>query len=166
MATEDNAKRLARLGKLMETLRELQAKTYEVAEEMNKILHGEAAMGDVLKQVEKAFSEEWKARYGTPYVWQYVKDRPHWKRLLKNAGSDEVLQRIATYFADGDDYIRRARHPFGLFVSKFNTLARQADESTLELSAPVLSDCRHQPPCISDQEHTRRKQQDVRAGAR
>lgn len=163
MAKDDTAKRLERMAKLLEKGRELTAQLHDVQEEMRKICAGESAMGDDLKVCEKVFSDEWQRHYGTPYLFAYMKDRPHWKRLLKGAKRDDVIGRVMAYFHADDDYTRRARHPFGLFVSRFNQLAPVQTEPELTLdSAPVVADCKHTPPCKSDQEHTRRKLDDLR----
>lgn len=161
MATDDATKRLDRASKLLDKLRELQAQTYEVTEELRKILGGQDALGDVLKRLEASFSAEWSRRYQTPYAWTYIKDRPHWKRLLKITSEADILARVCAYFHDEDPYISRAKHPFGLFVSRFNTLVPAAP---LTLDAPVVADCRHVPPCASDQLHTQRRTADMRAG--
>ncbi len=168
---DDTAKvlktRLDRAAKLLETLRELQAKTFEVTEELKKVIAGEDALGDVLKRVEAAFAAEYHQRYSRHYGWQYAKDRPQWKRLLKLAGEEDVRARIVAYFHEPDPYTQNARHPFGLFVSRFNQLVPHVeDPGELTLDAPTVADCRHVPPCRTDQDHTKRKLDDLRAGAR
>lgn len=154
-------RRLDRAAKLVEALRELQAKTYTVAEELQALLKGEAITGDHLRIVEGLFSDEYERRYGAKYVFQYAKDRPHWKRLIKAVGPDELCTRITAYFHEADAYRERQRHPFGLFVSQFNSLATAR---TLPALGYPVRDCQHTPPCTSDQEHTIRRTQDLKNG--
>lgn len=159
MAQSDAERKIARAMKLVEALRELQAKTYEVTEELQALLRGEAITGDHLRLVESMFSSEYERKYGSPYVFQFAKDRTQWKRLIKAVGPTELCNRISAYFHVPDPYRERAKHPFGLFVGQFNTLV-----ASPQLGYPVR-DCLHTPPCTSDQEHTMRRAQDVKSGA-
>jgi hypothetical protein len=86
------------------------------------------------------------------------------KRLVRMIGVDELKARFVRYVKNDDPFYVKARHPFGLFVSSVNTHAAQGQAAEdLELSAAAPADCRHSPPCRSDVEHTRRRQQDLRA---
>jgi hypothetical protein len=164
-ANPNDAARLARAAKLTETLRELQAKTYEITEELQKILSGQDALGDVLKRLEKAFNDEWARVYSTAYRFDFAKDRAHLKRLLKMTTEADIQARVMSYFHEADDYTRRARHPFGLFVARFNTLVPlAAPEAFLELDAAPVG-CTHVPPCASDAAHTKRRREDLRVNA-
>ena len=161
-------RRLERAAKLLDAIRELQAKTYEVTEELQALLKGEAITGDHLRLLEAAWSIEYERRYGTPYMFEFKRDRPLWKRLVKAVGPDEVHNRIVAYFHETDQYRERARHPFGLFVSQFNSLATlqrpsRPGEDLLGFEL-MARDCHHKPPCTSDAQHTRRKAEDVRRG--
>lgn len=152
-----------KLQRLYETLRELQAKSYEVTEEIGRVLNGEAGIGDILRGLEQALSATWAARHRTPYVWQYVKDRPNMKRLLKLLGGpDAIKARWLNYVRDDDPYLVKARHPFALFMSNVNRYADAGDTSELQLDADAPADCKHSPRCQSDQEHTRRRMADMR----
>lgn len=157
-------RRLERAAKLLDAIRELQAKTYEVTEELQALLKGEAITGDHLRLLESAWSTEYERRYGTPYMFEFKKDRPHWKRLIKAVGPEEICNRIVAYFHETDQYRERARHPFGLFVSQFNSLATQRVSEQLAGFELIARDCHHNPPCTSDAQHTRRKAEDVRRG--
>ena len=150
---------------LVEQLRALQAQTYEVTEEVLKILAGDVAMGDQLKEFEAHFSVLWEGRYGSAFAWQYTKDRPHTKRLIKLLGLDELKVRARVYLRDEDPFYTKCRHGFGLFVTNVNRFAAPPHVADLELAAPPVADCAHQPACRSDQEHTKRTMTDLR-GAR
>lgn len=155
--------RVARAEKLLEVAIEMHAKTFECIQEARKLLNGESTIGDGLKVVEKLFSSEWDRRYGGGHVWQYAKDRAQWKRLLKASPLDVVQARVLAYFFDADPYLTRARHPFGLFVSRFNNYATEAPAAAFQLqTAPV--GCKHDPVCESEQAHTKRITADRRAG--
>lgn len=157
---EDN--RRARAEKLLEVAIEHHAKAFDCIQEARKILNGESTIGDGLKVVEKLWGEEFNRRYASNYVWQYAKDRAQWKRLLKSSTVDVVQARVLAYFNDQDPYLTRARHPFGLFVSRFNTYATElTGELTLQ-TAPV--GCKHNPPCVSEQAHTKQIIEDRKAG--
>lgn len=163
MATEAELKRrLERAGTLLEALRELQAKTYQLTEELQSLVRGEAITGDHLRLLEGIWSDEYERRYGSKYMFDFKKDRLHWKRLLKAVGPDELVRRVTAYFHEADDYTRRAKHPFGLFVARFNSLAEA--RTTLPMSAAPVIACHHEPPCTSDAEHTRRRSEDVKRG--
>lgn len=155
---------LEKLRRLYETLRELQAKTRDVTEEIGRLLNGEAGIGEILKELEPALSATWAARHKTPYVWQYARDRSNMKRLLKILGGPEHIKaRWLNYVRDDDPYLVKARHPFALFVSNINRYADGGDPSELSFDAVAPSDCRHQPRCVSDQRHTSMRAKELRA---
>lgn len=156
MAAKDD-----RIRKLFEKLRERQAEAQEIADEILRELGGEQTLGSTLRQLEGAYSEAWQRRYGSPYMFNFAKDRAHWKRLVKLGSVDDVIARVLSYLHDDDEYLRRQRHPFGLFVARFNQYAVDAPVTELALEAPV-TDCRHTPPCRSDQEHTRKRMAEMR----
>lgn len=152
---------LKKCEKLLERLRELQAQTYAITEELLEVTGGRVTISDKLKQLEATFSTAWQARYGSPYVWQYVKDRPQLKRLLGKLELSAIALRMGAYLRDADPFLLKARHGFGLFVSQINRYAEDL-AADLQLEAPA-TDCRHTPPCHSDQEHTRKRSADLRA---
>lgn len=153
---------IAKAVRLLEALRENQAKTYAITEELIEVLAGRVGIGDKLKQLEKTFSALWEARYGSPYVWQYVKDRPQLKRLLTKLELAGIERRMANYIRDDDQFLVKARHGFGLFVSQVNRYADAGGETDLQLEVEAPLDCKHTPRCGTDQEHTRRRMSDLR----
>lgn len=160
MPLSESDRKVERLSKLVEAGVELVAKMHDVLVEMQKIAGGQVATGDTLKALEGEFSHAWQKWYGSPYVWNFAKDRAQWKRLLKMATPDDIGRRVQGYFADADAFLRKAKHPFGLFVSRFNHYADPV-RSEFHLDAPT--GCIHTPPCTSDQEHTKRRTHDMRA---
>jgi hypothetical protein len=161
MADADK-KTLEKLRKLHTALRDLQVKADDITEEIGKLLNGEEGIGEKLKGLERDLSEIWAARYGSAYVWQYVRDRPAMKRLLKNLHDDQIVGRWATYLKDNDPFYVKSRHGFGLFASQVNRFTSPDTPQELELlEAPA--DCKHIPRCLSDQDHTRRRAQENRS---
>lgn len=153
---------LKKCEKLLERLRELQAQTYAITEELLEVTGGRVTISDKLKQLEATFSTLWQARYGSPYVWHYVKDRPQLKRLLSKLELQAIATRMGNYMRCDDPFLVKARHGFGLFVNQINRYADDREYGLdLALEAPVV-DCRHVPECKSDQEHTRKRMADMR----
>lgn len=154
----ENSRASSALVKLTEKLAELHAQEGEILAEMAALLSGQPGVASLMKAFEAAFDEVWCLRYAPgrskQYLWQYVKDRPQIKRLLKTLPMEELTARVARYLANDDPFFVRARHPFGLFVSTVNQHAAES-RAPFELDAPVI-DCRHLPPCSSDQQHTSR----------
>lgn len=155
----------AKLLKLTEALRVRQTECVDLADEITRLLHGEAGIGEKLKAVEVAFALAWSERYapGNPnaYQWQYAQDRSQLKRLLKSLAVEELTRRLHEYIRDSDPFYLKARHPFRLFVSGINRYA-PASTSDLELEAPP-ADCRHTPKCSTDEHCTRKRSAEMRA---
>ena|SRR3990172_1700566 len=150
MASNGEEKALrAKLQKLVVELRETQAKTYALVEEIDALLGGAAGIGAQLKAAYLAFDAVWCSRYAPGqtgrYVWAYMKDAPQMKRLIKGIGSEELGRRMVRYLANDDAFYTKARHPFALFVASINTHA----------SAPFEG-------AESDAEHTRRRMEEMR----
>lgn len=155
---------LEKLRRLYEALRENEAKSYAIVEEMGALLNGADGIGDKLKQLEAKFNTLWSARYGIDshgYIWNYVRDRPQMKRLLKTLTVDDIGRRMENYMRDDDKYLTAARHTFGLFVSQVNRYADYQDIGASHLEAPA--DCKHSPRCASEQAHTKKRTAEMRS---
>jgi hypothetical protein len=159
MADADKAT-IEKLKKLYEALRENEAKSYELLEEIGRVLGGEPGIGALLKEAEAAFAAAWSTRYPGRYIWRYTQDRPNIKRLLKALGLEEFSARAKHYIADPDPYYLKARHSFALFVASINSHAVIGADA-LELTP--ASDCKHTPRCQSQAVCTRRSAADLRA---
>jgi hypothetical protein len=154
--------KLERVAKLLEAAQEYHEKVGEILAEATKIIRGEVGTALNLKLVAGHFEVEWEARYGARYLWAHAKDFAQIKRLLKTATAVEINGRITSYLREPDPFLSKARHPFGLFVSRFNQLTPyKSPAEDLELAAPP-TDCRHVPPCKSDQAHTKKQLADTR----
>jgi hypothetical protein len=71
--------------------------------------------------------------------------------------------RMTTYFGDRDVFIAKNRHPLNLFVSRINVYARPVSMRPEDLPDEIPADCRHDPPCRSDADHTRKRAAEMRA---
>jgi hypothetical protein len=164
--SESEKLRLEKLGKLCALLKVKQAECYEIQEEMARILGGAAGIGATLKRLQEAFDAAWCHRYAPgqtkAYVWQWAKDTTLFKRLLKNLAPEEIERRMINYLKSEDPFFAKNRHTFGLFVSSVNQFADF--DRTLHEELPPPAGCTHLPPCRSDQEHTRRRSEDMRTG--
>ena len=131
--------------------------------EINELLGGGIGIGEKLKQLYTAFDELWGHRYakGEPghYVWNFRADAPNAKRLLQLLGLEEVQRRAASYLKDDDDYLRKAKHPFLLFVRNVNNYAHEAPSTAFELAPDEgeVEGCTHEPRCLTDMQHTVRR---------
>jgi hypothetical protein len=162
------AANIAKAAKLIELAKDLLAKQHDIMLEVDELLGGRAGIGEQMKDLERAFDAAWCARYAPGqfgrYVWAYAKDRPQMKRLLRTLAIDELKLRILHYIKDDDHFYVKARHPFGLFVSSINRHTAESEPPAFALSSdarPVA--CVHVPACKSDQEHTRRRNEEMRA---
>lgn len=170
MADDTKAKAtIAKVVKLLTVLRDLDEKRAAVMAEIDTVLEGKASIGDLMREFSEHFDRLWGERYAGGqtghYIWTYAKDKPHVKRLIQTLGVEELKARAVTYLRNDDAFYARARHSFGAFVASINSHAAPA--------APVAgggddydlrpADCRHVPPCRTDQEHTKRKMSEMRS---
>lgn len=157
----------AKLVKLLGVARELQTKLTAILEEVDELLGGGAGVASQLRNFQRQFDELWCGRYARGqhgrYIWRHAMDVPNIKRLLKALGYDDLVDRAGRYIATEDDFLKRNRHPFGLFVSGINSYAGEGKATDLALDAAGPVDCRHSPRCASEQQHTKKKQTELRA---
>lgn len=150
------------LLKLITAAKDLHDKTGDLLAEMDEILGGRASIGEKLRQVETAWLAAWSSRYHSDYVFQYMKDRPQWKRLLKAFTPEELQVRMLGYIKDDDPFYVQRRHPLNVFWQAVNKYA-PVNGAEFDLEAPTVEDCRHTPRCGSDQAHTKKKMAEMRA---
>lgn len=155
-------KTINRLKRLFDAYRETHTKGGELLEEINRLLNGEQGIADKLRALEHQLSLTWEARYHSPYLWNYVRDRAQMKKLLKTLEPAEIAARWLSYLKDNDPFYVRSRHSFGFFAGNVNRFAGEAP-AELQLDVDAPADCRHTPRCSSDQEHTRKRQSELRA---
>lgn len=151
---EATKRQVERATKLVAEIEKLDLQRGELMAELSKVLHGEQAMGDVLKIAYAAFSDAWQRRYKAPYSFSFVRDAPQMKRLIKALGIEELTARMARYVRNGDPFFLKARHGFNVFVSTVNqhTVASDGDLGDLlsgDSEDPAPSDCRHTPRCAT-----------------
>ncbi len=159
--SDETAKRLEKLARLLPVARELHDKMTAVLNEIEEIFGGGVGIASKLQQVETAYKAAWSGRYHGDYVFNYQRDRAALKRVLQKLTPEDLQVRMVRYLQDDTPAVARERHPFQWFLSSVNRYA-DAGESVrdVELSAPV-ADCRHTPRCKSDQEHTRLKMREL-----
>lgn len=119
MADEAKAT-LAKLSKLHEKWFELAEQMAAINDEIKNLLAGGPGVGELLKRLQRHFSECWQVRYRGEYLFEFKKDVPNLKRLIKNLGVEEVERRMLRYLQNEDPYFMKARHSFGLFVATIN----------------------------------------------
>lgn len=145
-------RQIERATKLVTEIEKLDLQRGELMAELGKVLHGEQAMGDLLKIAYVAYIDAWQRRYKAPYSFTFVKDAPQMKRLIKALGIKELTARIDRFVRNGDPFFLKARHGFNVFVSTVNqhTVASDGDLGDLvgvDSDEPAPSDCRHTPRC-------------------
>lgn len=149
--------------KLLEVAREHMEKAELARLEAAELLGGGTGTAATMRLFVKVFDRLWCQRYAHGqtgrYIWRWAVDTPNIKRLLRTLGLPELEVRAARYLQTSDPFLDRQRHPFGLFVSGINSYAGAADApaGAFELDGAPVPDCKHTPPCQSDQEHTQRK---------
>ena len=154
----DEARRMARAGAIVEAIRVHQAQVYELTEELRVLLSGGASVAEQVQAYKKRWSEVREAvGYGFAYGFNDRVDVPHIRKFLKLFGLENLQDMMDRYHRDRDEFLLRAKHPHGLFVSGINRYgSREADV----YKAPIIN-CTHSPRCGSDQEHTRRMVEDM-----
>ena len=158
------------LVKLLERAFELAESQQAVLQEMRAIIGGELGIGAKLRLVYDGFSNAWRERYSRTvtdpkkggYVWNYAKEGPAAKRLLQKLEPEEIVARAARYIRSADAFYLESRHSFLTFASQINRFAPATTSETFDLDGGV-ADCRHLPPCRSDQEHTRKRAAEMRS---
>ena len=126
-------------------------------------LEGSRTLGQQMKELTEEFVKLWARRYGRQYIHGGAKDATAIKRLLKALEPQEIRRRMVFYFSNDDPFYAKAAHSLTMFASTINQHVGASEQRGLEQPAAPPADCRHQPPCRSNVEHTRRVQQEIRA---
>lgn len=130
--------------------------------ELETILGGGITIGKKIKALELLWKTAWSSRYHTDYTFNYRVEGPHLKFLAQNFTQEDLQVRALNYIRNDDKFYADRRHPFTLFRSQINAFAPAGTSPDLQLEAPTVGDCKHEPRCKSDQEHTRRKMAEAR----
>ena len=155
-----NAATRKKLITLVTTGRDLLEKAEAILQEIDTLCAGGASIGEQLKALQQAWNTAWSTRHGGVYLFTFAKDVPAMKRLLKAFALDDLQVRMVAYMKDEDPFYVRAKHPFGVFAANVNRWVSGQGASALVLP-PV--GCAHTPACRSDQEHTQKRQAEMRA---
>lgn len=135
------------------------------ASDLEAVLNGDDTTGQQVGRLFDRWALHWRARYRNKYVFvARAKAGAGFKRLLKDMTLDDIDARMQQYVASNDPFYTMTLHSIDAFftaVNKFPGTGTTTDEAQF-LQAPV-GDCTHSPRCKSDQEHTRRRGQDMRA---
>lgn len=148
-------------------MRKVSADAAAVADDLEALLDGADTTGQLVNRLMKAWGAAWSIRNGgRTYVFTArAANAGALKRLLA-AGmkAEDIEARMEQYCASRDPFYVTARHAFEVFVKSINkftgTAEARDDEQFLE--APVR-ECSHTPRCGSEQEHTRKRAQEMRA---
>lgn len=145
------------MSKLVAVALEENQRQRDVLEELSKLLAGGPGIGDVLRDLYNYWNDLWP--HEGDYVFNFAKDAPNMKRLVKMLTVEELKQRMLIYLKCRDEFYHAKKHPFPMFVATVNNWAgnRAGDDS---FNVPVVG-CLHSPPCRSDQDHTRKRQQEI-----
>lgn len=136
MADEAKAT-LGKLTKLHEKWFELAEQMAAINDEIKNLLAGGPGIGEILKRLQRHYSECWAVRYRGDYLFEFKKDVPNLKRLIKNLGVEEVELRMLRYLRNEDPYFMKGRHSFGLFVATINQHAAAGAHVERELQDEV-----------------------------
>lgn len=150
--------KLEQVAGLVEKFRAHQAKGYELLEAIKALLDSEASPGQLAKRALDHFATLWQNRYKGKLIVNGARDMATLKRLLKQTAIDDLERRMALYFLDEDGFVRNAQHSLAVFSHNINAYGRAASRN-VEAAA---TDCRHEPRCTSDVEHTRRRTDDAK----
>lgn len=154
---------LVLLRKLWDARKAKQGELEALDQEIERVLNGEAGIGETLKRLEAAFDAVWCGRYAPGqtrrYIWRRDQDVPHLKRLLRSLSADELERRFVAYLQNDERFYVAARHPFGLFVASINS---HAAVSVIPTAPPF---CWHHPVCRDEAMHTTRNGADLLARA-
>lgn len=159
-----SVERARAVRKLWADYLKLKAQQDEVIDEITKLLAGEQTAGQQRAAVTGHFEAQWKRRYRTDYLWRHAQDMPHVKRLVRQLGVEEVNKRITRYLLSEDEYYRKARHAWGMFVASINTHVGPEDAAAEFTLSGGVDGCQHQPPCKNAAEHTAKYLREVTHG--
>jgi hypothetical protein len=125
-------------------------------DELERLAGGDLGIGEILKLLYEHWDVLWSQEHGGHYVFKFTEDTPNMKRLFRQLGLEELKARMANYLKDRGEWVMKHKHPFSAFVKTNNSYASAKSAAGDEAVVPPV-DCKHKPPCRSDQEHTRKK---------
>lgn len=149
--------------KLIDDVKGSIAKLHDQVLQLEAAVAGENPTRDLIA----FWCSEWKRIYSASYDVTKA-DAGNFKRLVTSTGLSEMKQRVARYLGDKDRFLVQNKHPLGMLFKRHSGYATPlpslATYPTDGYEPPLLPvDCRHEPPCRNDIEHTRRRAQEMRA---
>lgn len=151
----------SRIDRLCDDIEETIAKLHDQVRTLRSAVAGENTVGKAIAY----WQASWKGRYRADYDLTKA-DAGNLKRLVTKHGLGELCARLNRYLHDRDDFLERQKHPLSIFFSRVNTYASPiagAGPFDVDTEMEPPPDCRHAPPCRSDQEHTRKRAAERRA---
>ena len=114
------------LTKLLTALDALDAdyaeKRQAITAEMHALLKGDDGIGVKLTRLKAQWCAIWTERHKEKCDFDHRKDTAFLKaKLLAGFTEDEIVCKFQSYVVSDDPYYVRARHPFGLFRTNFNS---------------------------------------------
>src|SRR5688572_16993464 len=147
-----------RIQKLIEEAKSSIAKLHDIVLQLDAAVAGENPVGAVIL----FWKTSWQTVHGAAYTMTAA-DKGHVKRLVTQLGADDVKARMKNYLNDRDPFLARNKHPLNFFVSRINQYAELISMHPPELPDEIPADCRHDPPCRSDADHTRKRAAEMRS---
>ncbi len=89
--------------------------------EIRALMGGEATIGERLKRVKGTICAAWSEAYKERCDFDHVKHTGWLKKKMTEHGDDVVIAKYHSYLANGETFYVKARHPFGMFMTNFNT---------------------------------------------
>ncbi len=137
------------------------AKTHDLVLKLEAHVTGENPVRDTIAY----WCRAWKERYGVSYDVM-PGDAKQLRRLIVEHGGEEMHKRIDAFFSDRDRFIIQNKHPLGFFLKRAQNYASTAPPQWIAMEddhEPAPIDCKHEPPCRTDAEHTRKRMSELRA---
>lgn len=76
-----------------------------------------------VRAVIKRWHDRWEERYGRSTHRPTAKELGRALELVRARGKAAALRAVDAYFDDGNEYVRRARHPLALLLAQADTYA-------------------------------------------
>lgn len=138
-----------------------------IADELEACLTDSPTPGQEAKRFLEWFGCEWgRVRRGlASYTFAWNKDTAIVKRLLKTVPLDDLKVRATKYLKSQEAFVVENGHTIALFAGQINRYIDEQPMQAMFLTAPPVAGCQHSPKCESDQQHTRKRAQEMRANA-
>lgn len=153
------------IAKLVDDVKSSIARTHDLVLQLEAAVRGENPTRDGVA----FWCSEWKGLYRANFDITKA-DAGNFKRLITSNGLAEMKLRVGRYLADKDRFLVQQKHPLSIFFKRVSayatpqgTAAPVRSLDSYELPDEPPADCRHEPPCRGDIEHTQRRAREMRA---